>query len=384
MMTPMFSLLAFSTLEKAGLFAIVGVFGLVVILFLIVYLFFYVIRKRQNANSHSQNTEFDNTSVISAHELNSLLANKPLTLTKPRDEKIHLHNTVKLKNNMRYDILVGAKTDRGIRRRADVNQDNVLALTGARFVNGTLEPFGVFIVADGMGGHQFGYEASARAIRVILDNLLQPLIDGQALGNAQIAEALRSSIEAANIDIYQRNKERNSDMGTTVTAAVVVPDIAFVANVGDSRTYLLPIDKKLYQITEDHSVVAGLVLAGVIAPEDIYTHPKRNQIYRSLGDSSEVDIDMFQVDIGVDDMLLLCSDGLWEMVRDWRLQNIMESHSSVNKVIDELVDEANDNGGVDNISAICVKLAKAHEPILRAGVHLIVYPEALNVQKYEA
>jgi protein phosphatase len=144
-------------------------------------------------------------------------------------------------------------------------------------------------------------------------------------------------------------------LGSTVTAALIIGDVATIANVGDSRTYLLR-DGRLERITQDHSLVARLVDAGVITPEEVRTHPQRNQIYRCLGHKPELDVDTFTVQLQAGDRLVLCSDGLWEMVLDENIQHAVEKARTPQKACDVLIEEANRAGGEDNISVIVVEL----------------------------
>jgi len=147
-------------------------------------------------------------------------------------------------------------------------------------------------------------------------------------------------------------------MGTTITAVLIIGNTAYVANVGDSRTYLYRESDGLIKVTRDHSAVARLVETGAITPDEVYTHPKRNEIYRSLGNSASVKVDTFTVPLKVGDLLLLCSDGLWEMVRDADIERIIEAALPVSsQICDMLVEAALAGGGKDNISviAVCVR-----------------------------
>ncbi len=278
----------------------------------------------------------------------------------------------------RLGIRVAGLTDPGLRRKADPNQDTILALHGARLQDGEPQPFGIFVVADGMGGHQFGREASIHAIEKIVEHILAPLMDGTVLSEEAVLELLKESVIHANAALYGRNLRQHADMGTTVTAALVTGDIAHLVNVGDSRIYHLQPNFPLRQITLDHSVVAGLVAAGVIKPDDIYTHPKRNQIYRSLGEKEEVEIDAFRIALQPGDMLLLCSDGLWEMVRDPRLEALLRVHPEPQQVAYALIEEANSNGGVDNISAVVVKMLDEQYSPQQTGIQISAGPPSLT------
>ena len=170
---------------------------------------------------------------------------------------------------------------------------------------------------------------------------------------------LKDGVYRANLAIYQRNHTMPHMMGTTVTTVIVVDSTAYVINVGDSRTYLYRATEGLIQITRDHSTVACLVEEGEIEPDEIYTHPQRNQIYRCLGEHSMVEMDTFVVPLEPDDVLLLCSDGLWEMVRDPVMEKIVASSSHLPaQVSNMLVQAALNQGGADNISAVVVGVVK--------------------------
>jgi serine/threonine protein phosphatase PrpC len=134
---------------------------------------------------------------------------------------------------------------------------------------------------------------------------------------------------------------------------MIVGDLAYIFNVGDSRTYMLR-DGKLYQLTNDHSLVGQLVAGGLIAPDDVYTHPQRSQIYRNIGDKLNVQIDVFKQQIHPGDVLLSCSDGLWEMIRDPQITDILNAAPDPQTACTQLIETANTNGGEDNVSAVVV------------------------------
>ena len=277
-------------------------------------------------------------------------------------------------------LAVITATDPGIKRKHKPNEDSLFAMQGARLHNSQPQHYGLFVVADGMGGHANGQDASRTAIQNIIDFMLPRLAAGDDLNNDGYKALLVEGVQQANLAVHQRNLQDHADMGTTMTAALVVGPTAYVANVGDSRTYLYREPGGLQQITHDHSVVASLVEAGIIKPDDIYTHPKRNQIYRSLGEKPGVEIDSFIQPLLPNDKLLLCSDGLWDMVRDPDIQQVVRSSiPNLNEIGKNLVQAALNGGGEDNVSVIVVSITEEAGQPAMSGVHLLAKPETVTV-----
>jgi serine/threonine protein phosphatase PrpC len=253
-------------------------------------------------------------------------------------------------------LSVGVGWHVGIKRRRAPNEDSVVAVQSTCTYQGRLIPFGLFVVADGMGGYAGGQEASRIAIQSMMHTVLQNIIMSNELSDEFLTDMLIGGVEWANQTIYQRGQERGIEMGTTLTAALVFGAKVYVVNVGDSRTYLYRNGVGLTQITRDHSLVATLVTFGEITADEIYTHPERNKVYRSLGMKEHVDIDWFVVDLCSRDRLLLCSDGLWEMVRDPEISRILANANDATRASDTLVQAALHGGGADNVSVIVVQV----------------------------
>jgi serine/threonine protein phosphatase PrpC len=167
-------------------------------------------------------------------------------------------------------------------------------------------------------------------------------------------QILTEGVKIANNQVYTQAEQ--SGMATTLAAVLIIDTMAYIANVGDSRVYLLN-RGQLRQITNDHSLVASLVAAGEITPEEAYTHPRRNIITRCLGTQPDIQVDLFTEELHSGDSLLLCSDGLWEMVRNNKIQEAAIEANDAQSACERLVKLANQNGGVDNVSVIMVKVS---------------------------
>ena len=274
-------------------------------------------------------------------------------------------------------IAAAALTDTGYLR--EENEDCVWSQI---FTSPNRPPIGLFVVCDGMGGHMGGKYASywaveaiksefadlfiakdPRATLILSDEDIEKVRRGELLvpkldQPPDIEQRIRAAIQKANHVVYEyaaHKPDHAANAGTTITMMVIYGERAFIANIGDSRTYLIRAGE-LTQLTRDHSLVASLVAEGHILPNEIYTHPQRNVIYRFLGQKGLVQPDLFFEEIRSGDAFLLCSDGLWEMVRKKQVViDIIGRQLPLIEICRDLVEAANIAGGEDNISVIVVQ-----------------------------
>ena len=225
-----------------------------------------------------------------------------------------------------------------------MNQDYVFA---------TDSPIGgldnLYIVADGMGGHNAGEYASAFSVEELKDLVVE-------LGQAEIEIILHRALQEVNrrLRTVAASDSRYYGMGTTIVIATVSGGILYVANVGDSRLYLKK--NRLRQITVDHSLVEEMVLAGTLDQKKARTHPDKNVITRAIGAEDTLEIDFFREKVSEGNIVLMCSDGLTNMVEDSEIEEILGSSKSLEDAGGKLLEKANDNGGSDNISVLLVKI----------------------------
>jgi serine/threonine protein phosphatase PrpC len=255
---------------------------------------------------------------------------------------------------------IGAATHNGMIR--EVDEDSLLTLDLRMVQDSRGRSWGLFIVADGMGGHDAGEIASGLAIRgaaeVVLSAYLAPTVESDAqYEEARLREIVQKAILQANDYVLREAQARGNDMGTTITMALVAGDRAVIGNIGDSRTYIYR-DGALRRVSKDHSLVMRLVDIGQITEDDIYTHPQRNAVLRSLGDKPELEVDLFSERLRPGDMLFLCSDGQWEMTRDPHMAEIIGQHEDPQAACDALIVAGNANGGEDNITSVLVRFDK--------------------------
>jgi serine/threonine protein phosphatase PrpC len=255
-------------------------------------------------------------------------------------------------------LVVAWATDTGKARPGEQNEDSVGTFVLGRAHDSYSEPLALAIVADGLGGHVSGQDASRLVVRVLTGHILREVAAPSLTLRSSdrppfeaLKEVMLQGARAANAAVFNANRELGVDMGSTIVAALVVGDTACILNAGDSRAYAFDADG-LRRITTDHSLVEQLIAGGLISPDERYTHPQRSQIFRSLGAEEDQEVDVFEQRLRPGMRLLLCCDGLWEMVRDPQIASILRETPHPQEACDRLVQAANEHGGEDNISAV--------------------------------
>jgi serine/threonine protein phosphatase PrpC len=255
--------------------------------------------------------------------------------------------------------LVGRLSDVGLKRELD--EDSLLTTEITQYSQTGSQVIGLYAVADGMGGASAGEVASKivteTIARVVSQKILVPHFAAPDMA-LNYTEILKIALEEANAEVLAARTQAHTDMGSTVVAALLVGSHAHIANVGDSRAYLIARDK-ITKLTKDHSLVQALVDRGTIAEAEVRTHPQRNYILRNVGDKPQLQADLYEAALEPGQSLLLCCDGLWEMVLDEQIRNIVNQHANPQDACRELIRVANQKGGDDNITCVIVRLENA-------------------------
>lgn len=252
-------------------------------------------------------------------------------------------------------LTIGVAQDVG--RVRNHNEDVLLVFTGELAGLEAMPHFGLFVVADGMGGHSLGERASGVAARTItlvaLEAILPSLLaDPQAdVERPLLKEVMEQAMETANRAVNAGVPEG----GTTLTAALIIGEQLVLAHVGDSRAYCIT-DDTFEQLTRDHSLVQRLQELGQLSPAEAAVHPQRNVLYRAVGQGEGLEVDIESRRLSPGAMLLLCSDGLWGLVPDEKLEAIIREGPSLQAACEKMVAAANAAGGPDNITALLVRL----------------------------
>jgi len=242
-------------------------------------------------------------------------------------------------------------------KQRELNEDSVLAMTATMAGNSGNLPFGLYIVADGMGGHQFGEVASNAAIRTVAGYILRKFHPYLFQVKTETMDESFQEIMQAAVSEAQRSIQREAPgSGTTLTAALVVGQQITVAHVGDSRAYFVYPDGRIEAITRDHSLVQRLQELGHITQEEAENYPHRNVLYRALGQGEILEPDIFNIGFPQPGILMLCSDGLWGVVAEQDLVRAINEAPNLQRACQNLVTAANIAGGPDNISVVLVQM----------------------------
>lgn len=237
-----------------------------------------------------------------------------------------------------------AKTDVGKAR--DMNQDYY-------YISGPEEPLKIYILADGMGGYNGGEIASKLATTTAL-SYIQSNFENTPKEREDILKLVKSAMEYANMVVYEKSKEQKDldGMGTTLEVCLIYNNKLYLGHIGDSRIYRLR-GEFFRKLTHDHSYVQKLVKDGTITQEEADHHPKKNMLMKALGCTAFVEPDVTVKGFIKDDIILICSDGLTNMVEEQEIYNILKKEGTL--AAEKLVEKANENGGYDNITAIVIR-----------------------------
>lgn len=306
-----------------------------------------------NAEDQVVTAPLNMNDIGKTQELTALEDEDEVSLADGATRPLPLESVISARNE---HMIFGQTTDVGMVRNN--NQDSVLTLFHTSRSADEQPDFGLFIVADGMGGHHDGEKASAMTARLVAahvaTNIYLPMLNNNGTDNEDrppITEVLIDAVQKANASVISKVPEG----GTTLTAVAVIRDLAYIVHVGDSRVYLIT-DDGLEQVTRDHSLVQRLIELDQLTVEEAADHPQKNVLYRAIGQSESLEVDAITRRLPPNARLLLCSDGLWNQVEDKEIGEIVMSHTNPQEACDKLVALANTRGGTDNITTILLQL----------------------------
>jgi serine/threonine protein phosphatase PrpC len=260
--------------------------------------------------------------------------------------------------NLRYEMKqLIAGVGQSVGKQREHNEDSVLSLTTTLAGSADSIPFGIYIVADGMGGHQFGEVASNAAVRIMGGNIMKKFHSYLFnLPTQALQESLQELMEESISEAHQYIQREAPGSGTTVTAALVLGEQVTIAHVGDSRAYAVFPDGRIDPITRDHSLVKRLEELGHLSKDEAANFPHRNVLIRALGQGETLEADIFTVPFPQTGYLMLCSDGLWGVVDEKDLQHAIVSAPNLQHACQAMVEAANTAGGPDNITVIVAQM----------------------------
>jgi len=260
--------------------------------------------------------------------------------------------------NVQYEMqqLIAA-SGQSVGKQRDHNEDSLVAITATLAGNPTSVPFGLYVVADGMGGHQFGEVASNAAIRILAGQIMRKFHAFlYNLPSQQPDEPLQEIMESAFQEAHRVVQHEAPGSGTTLTAALVVGQQVTIGHVGDSRAYAVYSAGRVEQLTRDHSLVKRLEELGHLNKEEAANFPHRNVLIRALGQGEVLDADVFTVPFPHNGYLMLCSDGLWGVVADQDILRSIKDAPNLHRACQNMVSAANIAGGPDNITVILAQM----------------------------
>ena len=242
-------------------------------------------------------------------------------------------------------------------RQRELNEDTLFTFTSTIAGNSSNPPFGLFIIADGMGGHQYGEIASNTAVRSISGYIMKKFYNSMfSIPALPMDESLQEIVQSAVMEAQAAVLREAPGSGTTLTAGLVLGQQLTIAHVGDSRAYILYNEQRMEAATRDHSLVRRLEELGQITAAEAAVHPQRNVLYRALGQGESLEPDVVTMPFPVGGYLLLCSDGLWGLVPEDEMRRIVYEAPNMQRACQNLVAAANGAGGPDNISVIIAQL----------------------------
>ncbi|MFC2054009.1 PP2C family protein-serine/threonine phosphatase [Chloroflexota bacterium] len=244
-----------------------------------------------------------------------------------------------------------------IGKKREHNEDALFTFTTNLESGNTQINMGLYIVADGMGGHEHGELASENTVRIMASKIIQRL--PSFISNSDLAislDSIQELMKESTLDAHNEVLKNVPGGGTTLTAALVLGDQITISHVGDSRAYAITSEGKMKMLTHDHSLVMRLIELGRITPEEAAVHPQRNVLYRALGQVDSIELDIITYTLPVSSYLLLCSDGLWGVVGDDKISEIITTSPSPNIACQRMIEAANTAGGPDNITAILIQM----------------------------
>ena len=254
-------------------------------------------------------------------------------------------------------FVVGCSQSVGKQR--EHNEDALFSLSTLLATDGEYLPFGLFIIADGMGGHQHGEMASELAVRCTASQIIQKvLMSLLALQPDAPSESIQEILEISVQEAHQTIMRKAPESGSTLTVILILNKFMSIAHVGDSRAYIVTPEGTMQVLTHDHSLVMRMMELGQLTVEEASAHPQRNILYRAMGYGEPFTPDISTSPLPETGYILLCSDGLWGVVPQEEISRLIIDSPDIQIACQRLIDAANDAGGPDNISAILVRIPK--------------------------